>query len=182
MTKSPSFFENSRNPSINGGNFVHTENRVTQRRENVFHGPIYGYMHTATNDGPVIGYYNRVSIESDVSQRSPSLGKSSLVCRPRWNNADAHLRIAPTRTRCVADRKWHPVRYHSWRAGTYDVGRHANKPRRWPFSRRAWVATRIRRRVPDVDPRDATIHQIIAEYTKIWQLRWRPKHGEVGAS
>jgi len=76
MTKSSSFFENSRNPSIHGGNFVHTENRVTQRRENVFHGPIYGYTHM---ERPVI---NHVSVESNVGrsgQRSPSPGKSSLL-------------------------------------------------------------------------------------------------------
>ena len=38
-------------------------------------GPIYGYMHTASNEGPVIAYYNHVSVESNVrrsGQRSPS--------------------------------------------------------------------------------------------------------------
>ena len=68
MMKSSSFFENSRNSSIHGGNFVHTENS--------FHAPIYGYMHV---DGPVI---NHISVESNVGrsgQRSPSPGKSSLL-------------------------------------------------------------------------------------------------------
>jgi hypothetical protein len=84
--KSGSFFENSRDSTINGGNFLHSEDRTTQHRETVFHAPIYGYTHVAANDGPVIGYYNQVTIGESGhgrhDQPSPSPGNNSwlVIC------------------------------------------------------------------------------------------------------
>ena len=88
MTKSSSFFEKSRNPSINGGNFVHTENRTTQRQESVFHGPVYGYTHTAVGEGPTIGYFKQVTIGESNHGRGQHSGKSPSLVIPRRTETD----------------------------------------------------------------------------------------------